>query len=149
MTNPDGQAIVPPDEYSPKTEEQTLDEALAHTNDLVQLLGGEWLDSHDRPFVVPNNVRWRYGPCGAPGTNRYSINVDQVTPVADPLAKIEQVREHWQSLGYKVRQIGPADTDDEKLTGIYVDLPYGALLGFNASTTGMGISTQSECIKEE
>jgi hypothetical protein len=149
MTNTDGQAIVPPDDYSPKTEEQTLQEALIHTDDLVQLLGGEWLDSHDRPFVVPNNVRWRYGPCGAPGTNRYSVDVDQVTPVADPMAKIEQVREHWKSLGYQVRQIGPADTSKTKYTGIYVDLPYGAGLGFSASTQMMAISTQSECIKEE
>jgi hypothetical protein len=149
MTNTDGQPIVPPDEYSPKTDRETLDEALAHTDDLVQLLGGEWLDSHDRPFVVPNHIRWSYGPCGAPATNQYTIFVQQVAPVADPLAKIEQVREHWKSLGYQIRQIGPADTDDEKYTAIYVDLPYGAGLGFNASTTGMGISTQSECIKED
>lgn len=149
MTDPADQAIVPPGEFSAKTEQQTLEEALAHTNDLVQLLAGEWLDSHDRPFVVPNNERWSYGPCGAPSTNQYSIHVQQVAPVADPLAKIEQVREHWRSLGYQVRQIGPADTDDEKLTEIFVDLPYGALLKFDASTTGMGISTQSECVKEE
>lgn len=72
-----------------------------------------------------------------------------VVPVADPLSKIEQVRKHWKSLGHQVRQIGPADTDDEKLTGIFVDLPYGALLGFDASTQMMRLSTQSECIKEQ
>jgi hypothetical protein len=151
MTNPDGQAIVPPDEYSPKTEEQTLQEALAHTDDLVKLLGGEWLDAGvpPAPFDPTTHAGWSYGPCGAPGTNRYSIYVQQVAPVADPLAKIEQVREHWKSRGYHIRQIGPADTDDEKLTEIFVDLPYGAGLGFNASTTGMGISTQSECVSEE
>lgn len=149
MSNRGDQAIVPPGEFSAKTEQQTLEEALAHTNDLVQLLGGGWLDSHDRPFVVPNNVRWSYGPCGAPGTNQYSINVQQIAPVADPLAKIDQVREHWRSLGYQVRQIGPADTSETKYTGIFVDLPYGAGLGFNASTTGMSISTQSECVEEE
>jgi hypothetical protein len=151
MTNTDGQAIVPPDDYSPKTEEQTLQEALTHTDDLVQLLGGEWLDDGvpPSPFDPTTHAGWSYGPCGAPATNRYSIHVQQVAPVADPLAKIEQVREHWERLGYQVRQIGPADTSKTKYTGIYVDLPYGAGLGFNASTTGMAISAQSECIKED
>lgn len=151
MTNTDGQAIVPPDEYSPKTDRETLDEALAHTNDLVQLLGGEWLDDGvpPSPFDPNSHAGWSYSPCGAPATNQYTIHVQQVAPVADPLARIEQVREHWGSLGYRIRQIGPADTDDEKQTGIYVDLPYGAGLGFSASTQMMAVSTQSECIKEE
>jgi hypothetical protein len=151
MTNTDGQAIVPPDEYSPKTEQQTLDEALAHTDDLVQLLGGEWVDYGIPPtrFDPTRHARWSYGPCGAPATNQYSVDVRQVAPVADPLAKIEQVRAHWKSLGYQIRQIGPADTDETKYTGIFVDLPYGAGLGFKASTQMMSISTQSECIKED
>ncbi len=149
ITNPGDQVVVPPAEFSTKTDRQTLDDALAHTDDLVQLLGGEWLDSHDRPFAVTNQINWSYGPCGAVGTNQYSISIRQVIPIADPLEKIEQVRQHWKSLGYRVRQIGPAETSETKFTEIVVDLPFGASLGFLASTQMMGISTQSECIKEQ
>jgi hypothetical protein len=149
MTDSSDQVLVPPTEFSTKTDIQILDDALAHTDDLVQFLGGEWLDSHDRPFAIANPVRWSYGPCGADNSNQYSVSVRQVAPVADPLAKIEQVREHWISLGYRVRQIGPAETSETLYTGIFVDLPYGALLEFHASTEMMGISTQSECIIEE
>ncbi|WP_158864458.1 hypothetical protein [Leifsonia sp. AG29] len=148
-TNAGDQVVVPPVEFSTKTDRQTLDDALAHTDDLVQLLGGEWLDSHTRPFAVTNPLNWSHGPCGAVGTNQYSIYVQQVTPIADPSEKIEQVRQRWKNLHYRIRQIGPAGTDEEKCTEIVVDPPFGAGLGFNASTTGMGISTDSECIIEQ
>ncbi|MGH1522982.1 hypothetical protein ACRAWC_02370 [Leifsonia sp. L25] len=124
-TNDFGGAVAPPAEFSSKTDRQTLDKALAHTDDLVQFLGGEWLDSHDRPFVITNNVRWSSGPCGARNSNQYS------------------------GLGYRVRQIGPTAADQEKFTEIVVDLPFGAGLIFNASTTGMGISAEGECIIEQ
>jgi hypothetical protein len=151
MTDSSDQVLVPPAEFSTKTDIQILDDALAHTDDLVQLLGGEWLDPGVPPGVFDRSDRagWSSGPCGADNSNQYSINVRQVAPVAAPLAKIEQVREHWISLGYQIRQIGSTETDPEKYTAIFVDLPYGAGLGFHASTEMMGISTQSECIIEE
>lgn len=145
------QVLVPPAEFSTKTGVQILDDALAHTDDLVQFLGGEWYHLGVPPGVFDRSDRWGWssGPCGADNSNQYSVFVQQVAPVVDPLAKIEQVRGHWVSLGYRVRQIGPAETDQSKNTSIFVDLPYGALLEFNASTTGMAISTQSECIIEQ
>ncbi|MEV8213074.1 hypothetical protein [Leifsonia sp. NPDC077715] len=151
MTSSDGQAIVPPSEFSSKTREQTLKEALAQSSHLVQFIGGDWYDhgSPRRLYDPAELSRWAGGPCGTAGSYQYSIDLQQIVLVEDPLAKIELVREHWKSLGYKVRQIGPAETDEERLTHIYVDLPYGAGLGFHASTTAMTISTQSECIKEE
>ncbi|MFB9749924.1 hypothetical protein, partial [Leifsonia shinshuensis] len=82
----------------------------------------------------------------AHNTNQYAIFLQQVAPVADPTAKIEQVREHWKRLGYQVRQIGPAETSKTMFTEIVVDLPFGAGLSFNASTTGMGITTEGECV---
>lgn len=151
MSGSGDQAIVPPAEFSTKTDRQSLDDAFAHTNDLVQLLGGEWYDDGVPPGLFDPTGRSGSsgGPCGAVGTNQYSVHVMQIAPVADPLAKIEQVREHWKGLGYRVRQIGPAETDLELLTGIYVDLPFGAGLGFNASTQMMSIGTQSECTREQ
>ncbi len=143
-----GGAVVPPAEFSTKTDIQTLDEALAHADDLVQLLGCEWLNAGVPPGVFDPTDRsgWSSGPCGAHNTNQYSIFLHQGAPVADPTAKIEQVRDHWEKLGYRVRQIGPTDTSNTMFTAIFVDLAYGAGLGFNASTTGMGISTEGECI---
>ncbi|NYJ24312.1 hypothetical protein [Leifsonia shinshuensis] len=147
-TNDFGGAVVPPAEFSTKTDIQTLDEALAHADDLVRLLGGEWLDAGVPPGVFDPTDRsgWSSGPCGAHNTNQYAIFLQQVAPVADPTAKIEQVREHWKGLGYRVRQIGPAETSKTMFTEIVVDLPFGAGLSFNASTTGMGITTEGECV---
>ncbi len=147
MSESGDQGIVPPAEFSSKTGEQTLDDTLAHTEDLVRFLGGDWYDDGVPRELFDPTVRsgWSGGPCGAAGTDQYSIHVRQVVPVADPLAKIEQVREHWKRLGYRVRQLGPAEADEELLTHIFVDLPFGAGLEFNASTTGMAISTQGEC----
>jgi hypothetical protein len=150
MTNSGDQVVVPPAEFSSKTDRQTLDDALAHTDDLVQLLGGEWYaGSRAVLFDRADRSGWSYGPCGAVDTNQYSISIRQVIPIADPLEKIEQVRQHWKSLGYTVRQIGPAETSETKFSEIVVDLPFGAGLEFLASTQMMGISTQSECIKEQ
>ncbi|WP_158864454.1 hypothetical protein [Leifsonia sp. AG29] len=149
MTNSGDQVAVPPAEFSTKTDRQTLDEALGHTDDLVQLLGGEWYaGSGTVLFDRADHTGWSYGPCGAVNTNQYSISVRQVTPIADPLANIEQVRQHWTGLGYIPRQIGPAEASESKITEIVVDLPFGARLGFVASTQMMSIWTESECIKE-
>jgi hypothetical protein len=146
------EAIVPPSELSPKAHQQLLDETIAHAEDLIRLLGGEWYDLGSPPvsFDPANRGRWIPEPCDMNDVaERYAINLMQHAPVADPLAKIQLVRAHWQKLGYEVRQIGPAESSTILYTEVFVDLPFGAALGFSASTQMMSISPQSECVKVE
>ncbi|MFK3671385.1 hypothetical protein ACI2IX_14550 [Leifsonia aquatica] len=153
MTMPgDGDVLSHPEGFSSKTVDELLTEALAQTDELAQLVGGEWLDSGVPPSVFTPDDRsgWALGACDMPATaEQYSIFVQQLTDpeTFDPDAITEKVRAHWKNLGYEVRQLGPVSTDETRLRSIFVDLPYKAHLSFGASTTNMRIQVSSECVK--
>ncbi|MGH1522790.1 hypothetical protein ACRAWC_01325 [Leifsonia sp. L25] len=149
MTNRNDDVLSPPNGLSTKSHTELLGETIQQTNDLVQLLGGEWLDSASPPsaFDPTDRTGWRYlVPCDMNGTaEQYDIFISQVRPLENPSAAINQVRSYWDSLGYRIGQIGPNDADDEQFTEISVALEHKASLQFSASTTGMTIWISSEC----
>src|SRR3954469_12655170 len=80
MTNPGDDVLSPPNELSAKTKDQLLDETLKQVNELVQLMGGEWLDYGDPPSVFDptNRAGWSFQACDMPATSgQYSIDVSQ------------------------------------------------------------------------
>ncbi|MFK3671388.1 hypothetical protein ACI2IX_14565 [Leifsonia aquatica] len=137
---------------SAKTRDQLLDETLAQTDELVRLIGGEWLDLGvpPRTFDASNRTGWAMASCDVSAAlSQYRIHVRQRVEQEtgfEPDVVTERVREHWRSSGYDVKQIGPAPTDEHRLRSIDVALPHNAGLSFDASTQSMGIIVYSECI---
>ncbi|SEH74421.1 MULTISPECIES: hypothetical protein [unclassified Leifsonia] len=153
MTNPGDDVLSPPNGLSTKTQDQLLDDTLEQVNDLVQLMGGEWLDDGVPPRVFDpiNRAGWALQACDMPATSeQYSITVWQDaapgSPI-DPYPPVAKVRAYWEKLGYTIRQIGPPSQDVTKGHSIIVDLPRKAGLSFFASTEVLGISAYSECGK--
>lgn len=151
MTDPNHDALRPPDGLSTKTHAELLDETIAQTNDLVQLLGGEWLypgGPRPKAFDPTDRTGWRHlEPCDMNAVaEHYSIFISQVRPIEDPLAVIDRVRSHWMDRGYQVDQLGPNEADDHVYVEIGVDFEHNGVLTFNASTTGMAIWNSSECV---
>lgn len=147
---------TPHDGLSAKSKTQLLDETLTRVDDIVQLVGGEWLDSGIPPSVFKRidpeqRDKWYRGPCNEEGTARqYSVDVWQNADESsefDPDALTEKVRSHWQGLGYRVRQIGPTAKDSTGHRSIIVDLPHSASISFSANTKILGVSASSECVK--
>lgn len=153
MTNPGDDVLSAPNGLSTKPRDQLLDEALKQVNELVQLMGGEWLDSGVPPSVFDptNRAGWVLDACDMPATSgQYSINVSQQAAPGteiDPFPPVAKVRAHWEKLGYTIRQIGPPSQDRTKGHSIVVDLPHKAALEFFASTEVLSISVDSECVK--
>lgn len=153
MTNPGDDVLSPPNGLSTKTQDQLLDDTLEQVNDLVHLMGGEWLDDGvpPRAFDPTNRAGWSFESCGGGATSgQYSIAVWQdAAPgtTIDPFPPVAKVRAYWEKLGYTIRQIGPPSQDVTKGHSINVDLPHKAGLSFFASTEVLGISVDSECVK--
>ena len=152
MTNPNDDVLSPPDGLSTKSHAELLDQTVEEANTLVQLLGGEWVDSGDPPGVFdPADLNpWRHpNPCDMNGVaEQFSIDVWQTPPTGteiDPFAAVAKVRAHWKSLGYTIRQIGPPEQDDTHGHSIIVDQRYKGALAVFASTQVLSISVQSEC----
>ncbi|MFE4952337.1 hypothetical protein ACFQ9V_19700 [Leifsonia sp. NPDC056665] len=153
LTDPNHDALRPPDGLSTKTHAELLDETVQQTNDLVQLLGGEWLDLGLPPSAFdPTDVSaWRNpDPCDMNAVaEQYSIYISQVKPIEDPLAVIDRVRSHWMSRGYSVDQLGPTETSELVHVEIGVDLEHNGVLTFHANKKGMSIWISSECVAIE
>ncbi|MEY9950607.1 hypothetical protein [Leifsonia sp. EB34] len=156
MTNPNDDVLSPPNGLSTKSHAELLDETIKHTDDLVQLLGGEWLDLGvpPNPFDPSDLNPWRHpDPCDMNGVaEQYSIDLRQRAPEGteiDPFAAVAKVRAHWKSLGYAIRQIGPPEQSTTYGHSIIVDQPRKGAIAFFASTQVLSISVQSECFAIE
>lgn len=152
MSNPNDDVLSQPTGRSTKTHTELLDETIAQTDDLVQFLGGEWTysGSRARAFDPTDRTGWRHlVPCDVNGiAEQYSIDLRQMAPAGteiDPFPPVATVRAHWESLGYRIRQIGPPEQSNTHGHSIIVDFPNKAGLSFFASTEVLGISVQSEC----
>jgi hypothetical protein len=55
------------------------------------------------------------------------------------------MKKHWRSLGYQVRQIGPAATDKRLGRQLAVDLTDSASLSYFVGTDGGTITVLSAC----
>ncbi|MFE4471038.1 hypothetical protein ACFRFH_19685 [Leifsonia sp. NPDC056824] len=150
MSNPNDDVLALPNGLSAKSRAELLDETVQQTNGLVQLLGGEWLDSGSPPsaFDSTDPSAWRHpDPCDMNGVaEQYSVFISQVRPIEDPTAVIDRVRSYWKGLGYAVGQMAGSDADNGHDTQLNVALEHKAALQFNASTTGMVIWISSECV---
>lgn len=147
---------TPYDGLSTKSKPQLLDEALQRVNDVAELVGGTFADSHERPFNPANAEQrdaWGWLSCDNKATTgQYSVHVWQNAETShefDPDALTEKVRSYWEGLGYRVRQIGPAAKDRTGHREIIVDLPHSALITFSANTKILGISSSGECVRWE
>ena len=145
---------TPYDGLSTKSKSQLLDETLQRVNEVAQRVGGNFLDTHERPFDPTNaeqRAAWGWGPCDNKATTgQYSVAVWQnadPSSVFDPDALSAKVRAHWEGLGHRVRQIGPTAQDSTRYRSIIVDLPHSAGMQFTASTKILSISASGECIK--
>src|SRR5206468_12909002 len=71
MTNPGDDVLSPPNGLSTKTKDQLLGETLKQANELVQLMGGEWLDLAVPPrvFDPTNRAGWVLDACDMPATS--------------------------------------------------------------------------------
>ncbi|MFE4471039.1 hypothetical protein ACFRFH_19690 [Leifsonia sp. NPDC056824] len=152
LTDPNHDALRPPDGLSTKTHAELLDETIAQTNDLVQFLGGEWtyLGSKARAFDPTDRTGWRHlVPCDMHGiAEQYSINLVQDAPAGteiDPFPPVAKVRARWENLGHTIHQIGPAERSQTHAHSIGIDFAYKAGLEFFASNELLSISVQSEC----
>jgi hypothetical protein len=144
---------TPYDGLSTKSKSQLLDETLQHVGEVAQLVGGSFLDTHERPFDpadAEQRAAWGWGPCDNKATTgQYSVGVWQnadPSSAFDPDALSTKVRAYWEGLGYQVRQIGPTAQDGTRYRSIIVDLPHSAGIRFTASTKILSISASGECI---
>lgn len=143
---------TPYDGLSSKSKAQLLDETLQRAYDVAHLVGGAFLDTHER-ILDPSNpeqgAAWDWGPCDNKATTgQYDVNVRQLAEPSsefDPDALTEKVRAYWEGLGHRVRQIGPAAQDTEGHRSIILDLPHSASVSFSANTKILGISASGEC----
>jgi hypothetical protein len=149
---PQPRVNTPYDGLSTKPKTQLLDDTLQHADDTAQLVGGAFLDTHERvldPTSPEQRAAWDWGPCdNAATTGQYEVDVWQnaiPTSEFDPDVLSEKVRAYWESLGYRVRQIGPTAKDRTRHSSIIVDLPHGAAVSFSANTKILSISASSEC----
>ena len=145
---------TPHDGLSAKSKTQLLEETLQRVNDVAHLVGGTFLDTHERPFDPTNAEQrdaWSWLSCdNKTTTGQYNVNVRQLGEPSsefDPDALSAKVRAYWEGLGHRVRQIGPAAQDSEGHRSIIVDLPHSASVSFSANTKILGISASGECIK--
>lgn len=151
MTDPHDDSPSPSASAS-KPESQLLDEALMQTYEMVELLGGEWLDTGVPPRVFDprNRTGWALGACDVSSAlAQFTIHVQQLAGPEtdlDPDAMTEKVRASWEGFGSQIRQIGPATADADGLRSINVALHNNSGLSFSASTKAMDILVYSECV---
>ena len=139
-----------PSSSSKATPKKLFAETVRQTQDIIDVAGGTW--SNGTPTAInlipwtnpPKNI-FTVGGCGQSELYRYTVRL-YAPGVTDPDGASLVMRKHWESLGFKVSQLGPEQADITHHRQLGVFLPDGAGLSFDVSTDGSGITVQSACV---